>query len=238
MGWIKRKTIYNAWLENEGVLFGYRFKENVPYEKKQFDFFYGGNSSIKRELFKLTGLLNESCEFDCTDDWLHWREMKKLECKFFHVPLCDVEHLHDVSIKDRFIAIIQSGWNANHLKLNESYLDEHLDSKVEQLHQLFISTSKKLTRPKELFLLMEQVGPQLGSQLYKEKIDLDEMYSPKNIFEHVFEKRSLSIPDFNEIEKSIRKSSLVNLFGLFGIGGCTHLINNLKNHYRPKIIYS
>jgi len=238
MGWIKRKTIYNTWLETEGVLFGYRFKENAPYEKKQFDFFYGGNSSIKRELFKFTGLLNESCEFDCTDDWLLWREMKKHGCKFFHVPFCDVEHIHDVTMKERFIAIIQSGWNATHLKLNESYLDENLDSKVQQLHQLFISTSKKLTCPKELFLLMEQVGPQLGSQLYKEKIDLDEMYSPKNIFEHIFKKRHLSIPDFDEIEKSIRKSSLINLFRLFGIYGFTYLTNNFKNYCRPKRIYS
>ena len=33
MAWIKDKTIYNAWLENKGVIFGYQFKENAPYEK-------------------------------------------------------------------------------------------------------------------------------------------------------------------------------------------------------------
>jgi hypothetical protein len=55
MSWIKHKTIFNAWLENQGTLFGYRFEENAPYEKMQFDFFYGGNTSIKAELFNNHG---------------------------------------------------------------------------------------------------------------------------------------------------------------------------------------
>ena len=229
MAWIKHKTIYNGWLENQGVVFGYRFEEYAPYEKMQFDFFYSGNSSIKRELFKITGLLNECCEFDCTDDWLLWREMKEHGCKFFHVPKCDVVHIHDVSIKERLIAVIQSGWNAAYLKLNENNINENLDLKIQQLHQELISTSKKLTRPKELFLLTEQVGPQLGRMLYEEKIKLDDMYSAKEIFEHIFSNRNLSIPDFDAIETSIRKSSFINLFRLYGRDGFSYLKNNLKN---------
>jgi len=194
----------------------------------QFDFFYSGNSSIKRELLKLTGLLNERCEFDCTDDWLLWREMKEHGCKFFHVPKCDVEHIHDVSIKERLIALIQSGWNAAHLKLNENYIDENLDLKIQQLHQKFISTSKKLTHPKELFLLTEQVGPQLGRIVYEKKIKLDDMYSTTKIFEHIFLNRNLSIPDFDAIETSIRKSNFINLFRLYGSDGFGYLKNNLK----------
>lgn len=228
MGWIKRKTIFNGWLENQGVVFGYRFEEHAPYEKMQFDFFYGGNSSMKRELFKLTGLLNECCEFDCTDDWLLWREMKEHDCKFFHVRKCDVVHIHDVNIKERFIAVIQSGWNAAHLKLNENNTDKNLDLKIQQLHQEFISTSKKLSRPKELFLLIEQVGLHLGRMLYEEKIKLDDMYSTKEIFEHIFSNRNLSIPDFDAIETNIRKSSFINLFRLYGRDGFRYLRSDLK----------
>lgn len=228
MAWIKDKTIYNAWLENKGVIFGYQFKENAPYEKMQFDFFYGGNASVKRNLFKLTGSLNESCEFDCTDDWLLWREMKKHRCTFSHVPKCDVRHFHDVSIKERFIALIQSGWNASHLKLNKNHLDRDLDLEVHLLHQAFMSASKKLTRPKELFFLIEQVGPKLGQMLYEKKINLDDMYSEKKIFEYIFTRRNLPAPNFDDIENSVKKSSFINLFKLFGKEAFGFIRNDLK----------
>jgi hypothetical protein len=239
MSWIKHKTVFNAWLENQGTLFGYRFEENAPYEKMQFDFFYGGNTSIKAELFKLTGLLNESCEFDCTDDWLLWREMKTHGCEFFHLPKCDVVHFHDVTIKERFISLIQSGWNAAHLKLNENYLDHDCDTKIQQIHQEFINASKKLTRPKELFLLVEEVGPQIGGLLYEDKIELNDMYSPSKIFENIFSSRNLSLPDFDNIENNIRKSGPINLFRLYGSDGLYHLKKYLLNKisYFFKVIY-
>lgn len=228
MAWIKSKTIYNAWLENKGLIFGYRFKENAPYKKKQFDFFFGGNTSIKRELFDLTGLLNESCEFDCTDDWLLWKEMKKHGCKFFHVPRCDVEHIHEVGIKERLISLIQSGWNASHLKLNENYLDKNLDVRIRQLHREFLSASKKLTRPKELFLLIQQLGPEIGQALYEQKIKLDDMYSARKIFEYIFSRRNLSVPDFDNIETNVKNSSLINLLRLYSEDSFDDLRRNLK----------
>ena len=229
MAWIKDKTIYNAWLENEGKLFGHKFEENPSYEKMQFDFFYGGHTSIKRELFKVTGSLNESCKFDCTDDWLLWREMKKHGCKFFHVPKCDVEHIHDVSIKERFIALIQSGWNATHLKINDNALERDLDFNISQLHKELLSASKKLTRPKVLFFTIEQVGPKLGQMLYEDQVDLYDMYSAKKIFEHIFSKRNLSMPDFDRIETNVKNSNLINLFRLYGSDGFIHLKNKLKS---------
>jgi hypothetical protein len=131
----------------------------------KLDFFYGGNTSLKSEIFKLTGLFKESCEFDCTDDWLLWRTLKEHRCEFFHLPNCDVEHLHDVSIKERFIAVIQAGWNGAKLNLTENFLDEDLDQKIKQLHRELYQTSIKLTNPKGLFALIEKIGPQLGHLL-------------------------------------------------------------------------
>jgi hypothetical protein len=228
MAFIKKRTIYNAWLEKKGFLFGVPFKKNTSYDIKEMDFFYAGNTSLKREVFETVGAFNESCEFDCTEDWLMGKEMKKNGYQFFHVPACDVEHVHKVSIQDRFLALTQSGWNAAHLKLSKNTLKKDLNLKIYKLHQELINTSKKLTSPKELFLLIEQMGPQLGQMLYREKIELEDMYSTKKIFTHIFSKRNLSIPDFNGIENSVRKSSLINLFRLYVGEKCDYLKNDLK----------
>ncbi len=231
LGWIKNKTIYNAWLENQGYLFGYPFKQNAHYERMKLDFFYGGNTSLKREIFKLTGLFNESCEFDCTDDWLLWRVLKEHGCEFFHLPNCDVEHIHDVTINQRFIAVIQSGWNMAKLNLAESPLDEDLDQKIKYLHREFYLTSIKLTNPKKLFTLIEKIGPKLGRMLFEEQVNLNDMYSAKKIYAHIFLKRNLSIPDFNLIDESIRSSGPINFFRLYGFSGFNHIKKNLINNY-------
>lgn len=228
LGWIKNKTIYNAWLENKGALFGYPLKQNAPYERMKLDFFYGGNTSLKREIFKLTGLFNESCEFDCTDDWLLWRALKEHGCEFFHLPNCDVEHIHDVTINQRFIAVIQSGWNMAKLNLTESPLDEDLDQKIKYLHREFYLTSIKLTNPKKLFTLIEKIGPQLGRMLFEEQVNLNDMYSAKRIYTHIFLKRNLPVPDFNLIDESIRSSSSINFFRLYGINGLSDIKNEFK----------
>jgi hypothetical protein len=133
-----------------------------------------------------------------------------------------------VSIKERFIALIQSGWNASHLKLNKNHLDRDLDLEVHLLHQAFMSASKKLTRPKELFFLIEQVGPKLGQMLYEKKINLDDMYSEKKIFEYIFTRRNLPAPNFDDIENSVKKSSFINLFKLFGKEAFGFIRNDLK----------
>jgi len=223
LGWIKNKTIYNAWLENKGALFGYPFKQNAPYERMKLDFFYGGNTSLKREIFKLTGLFNESCDFDCTDDWLLWLALKEHGSDFFHLPDCDVEHIHDVSINQRLIALIQSGWNMAKLNINVSVLNGDLDQKIKHLHRELYQTSKKLTNPKGLFTLIEKIGPQLGRMLFDEQVELNDMYCAKKIYAHIFLKRNLSIPDFNLIDESIRSSGPINFFRLYGFSGFNHI---------------
>ncbi len=54
------------------------------------------------------------------------------------------------------------------------------------------------------------------------------MYSVKKIFDHIFLKRNLSVPNFDAIEISIRKSSPINLFRLYGKEGLDELKNDLK----------
>jgi hypothetical protein len=228
LGWIKNKTIYNSWLENKGSLFGYPFKQNSPYERMKLDFFYGGNNSLKREIFKLTGLFNESCEFDCTDDWLLWLALKEHGCDFFHLPDCDVEHIHDVSINQRFIAVIQSGWNMAKLNITVSVLDRDLDQKIKHLHRELYQTSIKLANPKGLFILIERIGPQLGRMLFNEQVELNDMYNPMKIYDHIFLKRNLSIPDFNLIDESIISSGPINFFRLYGINWISEIKNEFK----------
>ncbi len=228
MAFIKNKTIYNAWLEKKGFNFGIPFKKNASYDKKKFDFFYSANTSLKYEAFKTIGIFNESCEFDCVEDWLMWKDLKKNGYQFFHVPPCDVEHIHQVSIRDRFLGLIQLGWNLAHLNLASKKLDKNLDQKIRLLHQELVNASKKLTRPNELFSLIEQIAPLLGGTLYKEKTELNDMYSVKKILNHIFLKRNLSIPNFDAIEISIRKSSPINLFKLYSKEGLDDLKNDLK----------
>jgi hypothetical protein len=194
----------------------------------KLDFFYGGNTSLKREIFKLTGLFNESCEFDCTDDWLLWIALKEHGCHFFHLPDCDVEHIHDVSINQRFIAVVQSGWNMAKLNITVSVLDRDLDQKIKHLHRELYQTSIKLTNPKGLFILIERIGPQLGRMLFNEQVELNDMYNPMKIYDHIFLKRNLSIPDFNLIEESIISSGPINFFRLYGINGISEIKNEFK----------
>jgi hypothetical protein len=232
LGWIKNKTIYNDWLENKGALFGYPFKQNAPYERMKVDFFYGGNASLKPEIFRLTGLLNESCDFDCTDDWLMWKALKDHGCDFFHLPNCDVEHIHDVTINQRFIAVIQSGWNMAKLNLAESVLDEDLDQKIKYLHRELYLTSRRLTNPKKLFTLIEKIGPQLGKMLFEEQVNLNDMYSAKKIYDHIFLKRNLPVPNLDLVDRSIRVSSPINFFRLYGISGLNHILNEFNKQLR------
>jgi hypothetical protein len=204
MAFIKDKTIYNSWLEKRGFLFGIPFKKNASYHKKEIDFFYAANTSMKREIFEKIGMFNDDCEFDCTDDWLMWKEMKKYGCHFFHVPTCDVEHIHDVSIRDRFLALVQTGWNASHLNITAKKIKADIDIKVTELHQALSNNLNHAKDLDQLFKKIEATCPLIGRDLYLKQAPLKDMYSLKRILALTFEKRNLTIPNLNGIERYIK----------------------------------
>jgi hypothetical protein len=209
MAFIKNKTIYNAWLEKKGFLFGIPFKKNASYRKKEMGFFYAANTSMKREIFEKVGMFNDACEFDCTDDWLMWKEMKKYGCHFFHVPTCDVEHIHDVSMRDRFVARVHTGWNASHLNITAKKIKADIDIKVKELHQALSNNLNHAKHLDQLFKKIEAICPLIGRDLYLKKVPLKDMYSLKRILVLTFEKRNLTIPDLNGIERYIKKSRII-----------------------------
>lgn len=143
---------------------------------------------MKREIFEKVGMFNDACEFDCTDDWLMWKEMKKYGCKFFHVPTCDVEHIHDVSIRDRFIALVQTGWNASHLNIITKKIKADLDIKVKELHRALSNNLNHAKNLDRLFKKIEAICPLIGRDLYLKQVPLRDMYSLKKILVLTFEK--------------------------------------------------
>ena len=54
------------------------------------------------------------------------------------------------------------------------------------------------------------------------------MYSEKKIFEYIFTRRNLPAPNFDDIENSVKKSSFINLFKLFGKEAFGFIRNDLK----------
>lgn len=209
MAFIKNKTIYNAWLEEKGFLFGIPFKKNTSYHKKEIDFFYAANTSMKREIFEKIGVFNDACEFDCSDDWMMWKEIKKNRCKFFHVPACDTEHIHDVSIRDRFLALVQTGWNSSHLDIDTKKTKTELDVKVKELHQALSNNLNHVKYLNQLFKKIEAICPLIGQDLYLKQVPLRDMYSLKRILVLTFKKRNLTIPNLNGIERYTKKSRMI-----------------------------
>ena len=58
-------------------------------------------------------------------------------------------------------------------------------------------------------------------------MDLKDLYNPKKIYAHIFLKRSLIVPDFDLVDQSIRTSSTINFFRLYGVSG----FSNIKNEF-------
>jgi hypothetical protein len=114
------------------------------------------------------------------------------------------------------------------LNITVSVLDRDLDQKIKHLHRELYQTSIKLTNPKGLFILIERIGPQLGRMLFNEQVELNDMYNPMKIYDHIFLKRNLSIPDFNLIDESIISSGPINFFRLYGINGISEIKNEFK----------
>jgi hypothetical protein len=128
-----------------------------------------------------------------------------------------------VSINQRFIAVIQSGWNMAKLNITVSVLDRDLDQKIKHLHRELYQTSIKLTNPKGLFTLIDKIGPQLGRMLFNEQVELNDMYNPMKIYDHIFLKRNLAVPDFDLVDQNIKNSSPINFFRLYGFSGVSHI---------------
>ena len=217
IGWIKYKSLYNNWLERRGYLFGLPFKEKAHYEMKLCDFFYAGNTSIKKVLLKLSGPFDPSCHFDCTDDWLMWKKLKELGCEFFHLPSCDSEHNHNVLIEERFVALIQSGWNYSNLKCHGHQPIGNLNKKIIQLQRLINHTIENIRKANlhTLFLKIEDVGFHIGYHFNKKRIEPEKLYSSKNAFETLNKIYRFDRNDFKIIENNIKNMRLLTLFKFY-----------------------
>jgi hypothetical protein len=227
MGWINETSLYNLWLEKSGHLFGYPFKKNQKYLMKKYDFFYGGNTSFKKELINISGYYEARCHFDCTDDWIMWNKLKSLNCNFFHVPNCDTEHVHDVTIKERFVALAQSGWNLSNLKYKNFKPTGNLKLKIYKLHQLcsVVSTHANSVNLKKLFMAIEDTAFHIGYNVNARDKNPNKLYVMDNLFQISFKNYGLELPNFSKIERNIKN---LNKFEIYKFLICEYITFPIK----------
>jgi GT2 family glycosyltransferase len=101
---------FTEWLEVSGSLFG------VPFTREATsippDYFYIGNTSIKKEFLEEGGLFDEDFNYHCTEDWELGIRLKQLGLKSTLIVKADVIHQHEVTLEGRLTSIREQGSSA------------------------------------------------------------------------------------------------------------------------------
>ncbi len=93
------RTPFMEWLEDLGSLFGVPF---LTYAKEEpLDFFYGANTSVKKEFLNLAGPFDEAFLYDSCEDYDMGQRLKKLGMEAYILPAATVIHEHDVTLEQR-----------------------------------------------------------------------------------------------------------------------------------------
>ncbi|CAN5314505.1 hypothetical protein BH10CYA1_BH10CYA1_54510 [soil metagenome] len=94
-----RDTAFRRWLEDSGSLYG------IPYTKQPVqipqDFFFSGNSSVKKELIENAGYFDEDFKHDAMDDYELSRRLAKIGSHSGFVTGAECLHQHSVTFIDR-----------------------------------------------------------------------------------------------------------------------------------------
>ena len=94
------------WLEDSGDLFGVSFtsSEAIPP-----NFFYGANTSMKRELFHEVGPFDEDFPYHTTDDWELGLRLTVIGIETVYLPDAIARHHHPVGLEERRKSMFRAG---------------------------------------------------------------------------------------------------------------------------------
>jgi GT2 family glycosyltransferase len=106
----KFRTHFSDWLEKSGELYGVPFFEDMTSIRE--DFFYIGNSSVKRSFLDQAGPFDERFPYHAWDDFEYGVRLKALGMKARFLPEARAEHYHDISIAERCRLTVQAGESA------------------------------------------------------------------------------------------------------------------------------
>jgi len=106
----RRRSSFARWLEDSGELLGISFtngEASVPP-----DFFYVGNSSVKRALLDLAGTFDEDFPYDAWDDYELGLRFAKHGLHAVYVPGAVAIHDHGYSLAERRVSMHHAGESA------------------------------------------------------------------------------------------------------------------------------
>jgi GT2 family glycosyltransferase len=92
-------TPFMKWLDESGAIFGASFSPNGPGPSKEF--FYGANTSIKKDFLLATGLFNEALPYHAVDDFEMGLRLLQRGMKTVFLPHALAYHNHTYSIEER-----------------------------------------------------------------------------------------------------------------------------------------
>jgi GT2 family glycosyltransferase len=104
------RSHFTTWLERSGELFGVPFSDDMTSVPENF--FYVGNSSVKREFLLAAGPLDENFRYHAWDDYELGLRMSKLGMKANFLPQAKAEHIHAISLADRCRTMTRAGESA------------------------------------------------------------------------------------------------------------------------------
>ena len=108
-----REDLFRRWLEDSGLLFGTPFRiagNNWPQ-----GFFYVGNASMQRSLFRELGGFDEVFDYDLADDFEFCLRLRRFGVPTHFLPKARAWHDHEFALADRLEALRRSGKAARHI---------------------------------------------------------------------------------------------------------------------------
>lgn len=104
---LREASPFLAWLEDTGTIFGVRFREEAPAHPP--DYFYVGNTSIKREFIEKGGPFDERIPYPSLDDAMMGVKLAKLGLRSTFLLAAKTWHEHPITLKERCGQMVQSG---------------------------------------------------------------------------------------------------------------------------------
>lgn len=106
----EHRTHFTEWLERSGALYGVPFHADMT--AVPTDFFYGGNTSIRRDFLDETGPFDEDYRYHAGDDYELGLRLTKLGMTAAYVPGAKAEHFHSITLRDRCEVMHRAGQSA------------------------------------------------------------------------------------------------------------------------------
>jgi GT2 family glycosyltransferase len=101
------RTHFSIWAEESGELFGVPFSRSI--ESVPENFFYIGNTSVKRDLLLQAGPFDEDFRFHAWDDFELGLRLTQAGMKAMYLPEATAQHVHDLSLDERCRGLMDAG---------------------------------------------------------------------------------------------------------------------------------